>query len=190
MMEQAHDPELKTAERYFLGELSDDEAEAFEAHYFECARCAEYVVEEMAMMESGREVANALRQAPPASNVVRLEPRRRWQWLPSAAAAMLALVVGVPLLIRGEEPSVDLVKPATIQVSASRAAAREVPSFPAGKPVSLDLDVEPSDYPAFVLSVRDEANDVVDEELQLTPAQVIEPISLVLGALPAGTYNV
>lgn len=42
-MEHQTAVELRFAERYLLGELSPDEAAAFEAHYFECARCADEV---------------------------------------------------------------------------------------------------------------------------------------------------
>jgi anti-sigma factor RsiW len=35
--------ELQFAERYLLGELSPEEAASFEAHFFECALCAEEV---------------------------------------------------------------------------------------------------------------------------------------------------
>jgi hypothetical protein len=35
--------ELRFAERYLLGELSPDEAVGFEAHFFECALCADDV---------------------------------------------------------------------------------------------------------------------------------------------------
>lgn len=42
-MEHQTAVELRFAERYLLGELSPDEAAGFEAHYFECAVCADEV---------------------------------------------------------------------------------------------------------------------------------------------------
>ncbi len=42
-MEHQSAVELRFAERYLLGELSPDEAASFEAHFFECALCAEEV---------------------------------------------------------------------------------------------------------------------------------------------------
>lgn len=33
--------ELRFAERYLLGELSPDETASFEAHFFDCALCAD-----------------------------------------------------------------------------------------------------------------------------------------------------
>ena len=42
-MEHQSAVELRFAERYLLGELSPEEAATFEAHFFECALCAEEV---------------------------------------------------------------------------------------------------------------------------------------------------
>lgn len=42
-MEHQTAVELRFAERYLLGELSPDEAASFEAHFFECALCADEV---------------------------------------------------------------------------------------------------------------------------------------------------
>jgi anti-sigma factor RsiW len=189
MMERAHDPELKIAERYFLGELSDDEAEAFEAHYFECPRCAEYVVEELYMMESGREVARAVRETP--ANVVPLVPRARRQWIPAAVAAMLVLTVGAPMLLRGgPEPRVDSPNTIRITFSADRAAAAPARTAPKGVPVALEVDIPPADFPRFVVTIRDEAGEIVDKPHERTSEQTAEPVLLVLSELPAGTYNV
>lgn len=185
MMDRAHDPELKTAERYFLGELTDDEAEAFEAHYFDCARCAEYVVEELAMLESGREVAKAVQQAP--LNVVPLTPRRRRDWLPAAAAAILVLAVGTPMLMRDRAtPRVYSGEPIRIQFSADRGAATPQPVR--GEIIQLDIEIPPIDSPRFEVSVRNEAGEIVHQR-HAYPAERTN-VFLVLSGLPAGTYNV
>lgn len=42
-MEHSEAVELRLAERYLLGELSPEESEAFEAHFFECQICADEV---------------------------------------------------------------------------------------------------------------------------------------------------
>jgi hypothetical protein len=187
MMEQAHNPDLMIVERYFLGELTNDEAEAFEAHYFDCGKCAAYVVEELALIRSGQEVA---KEAP--ANVVPIASRRRWQWLPAAAAAMLVVAVGVPTLMRDPaKPTVDVIAPTRIQVSLDRAAAAPPTRiFPEGSPIAFDVEIPAEDFPRFVVSIRDKSNELVDKEHELTAEQTTEPVLLVPSALPAGTYNV
>jgi hypothetical protein len=195
-MEQAHDNDLKLAEAYFLGELTDAEAEAFEAHYFECARCAEYVREELVMFESGRTVAEILPDSP-AKVVPISEGRRRRGWIPLAAAAMLVLAVGTPMLLQGRSaPMVDVVAPEPIRFSADRAAAAPAKVFPANAPFALDIGIPPVDAAGgapvarYSLTVRNQASEVVGKRQDLTADQAAEPVLLVLNALPAGTYKV
>jgi hypothetical protein len=185
MMEQAHNPDPLITERYFLGELTNDEAEAFEAHYFDCPRCAGYVVEELALFRSGRDIA---KEAPP--NVVPFSRRLQRQWLAAAAAAMLVVAVGVPMMRRQNvDPSVDLVEPRRVEVSTDRAAAEPM-VFRAGEPVPLYFEIPPEDYPRFAVTIRDHQNRTVDKGVERTAEQTAEPVFLVLSALPAGTYNV
>ncbi|HEY0157170.1 MAG TPA: zf-HC2 domain-containing protein [Thermoanaerobaculia bacterium] len=191
MMERAHDPDLKLAERYFLGELTNDEAEEFEAHYFDCARCAEYVVEELALMRSGEQFARAARELP--ANVVPLAPRRRREWWAAAAAAVLVLGLTTPLLLRNDrvEPTVEMTIPPTpIELALDRAAAPPPPVFREGSPIPFDVVITTEEgFARFVVAVRDGANKVVDREHELTAEAANETVHLVLRKLPAGTYN-
>lgn len=183
MMERAHDPELQIAERYFLGELPDDEAEAFEAHYFDCARCAEYVVEVLHMMESGREVAAAL----PANVVPMRRSRSAWQWLPAAAAAVLAVTLGIQTFMPPKPRSFE---PASVRIQFSAGRSATVSEPVRGEEIQLDIDVPPVETPEFEITVRDEKNELVGEPHRYPAERATEPISLVLTPLPAGTYNV
>jgi Putative zinc-finger len=182
MMEQAHDPEMKIAERYFLGELTNDEAEAFEAHYFECPTCAEYVREEMVMIEAGREVAPNWRP-----KVVPIWPRPNRQWLPTAAAAVLAVALGIENFM---PPSPSSIEPeiVRIQFSYDRSAAASEPVR--GEMIQLDIDVPPVETPQFEITTRDEKNEIVGKRHLYPAERANESISLVLTELPAGTYNV
>ena len=71
--QQAAEAEL--AERYVLGDLSDAEQEAFERHYFECARC----FEDLESRPRARTAPGSLRPAPrvPGRGRTRLH-RGRW----------------------------------------------------------------------------------------------------------------
>ena len=74
--------------RYLAGRLGDTEAEAFEAHFFECDRCWGLVHRGVEVRSAGRLAATA--KKPPA----RTARWRRWSWIPLAAAAAALLWIG------------------------------------------------------------------------------------------------
>src|SRR5687768_12760419 len=95
--------------RYLAGTLSDEEAEAFEEHYFACDRCWSNV-------QLGRDIraASDRRTAPaPALEVqhggpVRTRAVSRSRWMPVAIAAAMALVaVGLWQRTDGLPPIAD-----------------------------------------------------------------------------------
>lgn len=95
---------------YLAGRLPDDEAKAFEAHYFECERCARDV-------EEGSELRAALGR--PAVAPAAVEVRSAWNWRPLAAAAAIAFVgLGVWQLARpaAEEPAPPVLRGASAEV--------------------------------------------------------------------------
>jgi hypothetical protein len=194
-MDKAHQPDEQIAERYFLGELTDAEAEAYEAHYFECERCAEYVAEEMQMLESGRAVAmmDARPAAPaPVTNIAEGRRRKR-DWIPLAAAAVLVIAVGAPMLLRGPvkpEPAMialvdsgvelefsmkrNAAAPVTLQADAWNVVTFTVPPFDGVKQVEL--------------SIREtKTNKIIIKPRQLSAEELSGSFQLVLGPLPAGT---
>jgi hypothetical protein len=97
----------KASERYLLGEMTEPERFAFEAHYFECAECAEDVRLGAALARGIRAVRREDAALRPHAIGTRSErtASRWWGWLtpaalvPSAVAAMLACVVGYQSLV-------------------------------------------------------------------------------------------
>ena len=77
-----YEGEREVRSLYLSGRLSEREAEAFEAHYFDCDRCAEAI-------EVGTKLRSALGNVPVRPAAAPSAPRHRW--LPLAAAAALAL---------------------------------------------------------------------------------------------------
>jgi anti-sigma factor RsiW len=75
-------------ERYVLGELSDDERGAFEAHLFECAACAADVITADRLIEGIRAGAAA-----PIVRASRFSMLRAWLAAPRVAWAATAAVV-------------------------------------------------------------------------------------------------
>jgi hypothetical protein len=90
-----------TAEPYLLGELSDTQRQAFEAHYFECASCGEEVKTMAAFLEGARATLTAPGPAPSAPHVAPSARFRRWPGaaLGLAAAAALAVLAGYQALV-------------------------------------------------------------------------------------------
>ncbi len=85
-------------ERYLMGEMADQERDAFEEHFFTCAECAEDARAGGAMRDAAAAgmTVGAATKAPAAKVLTMPPPRRRLSSivLPWAAAASLALVAG------------------------------------------------------------------------------------------------
>src|SRR3954469_2124603 len=72
--------------RYLTGQLSETDAEAFEAHYFSCDRC-------FALVERGAELRAAIQSSDVARAATR-RGRRSWRpWLAAAASVVIAVAV-------------------------------------------------------------------------------------------------
>jgi len=137
-------------ERYLLDEMSADERQTFEDHFFACEVCADDVRTAAAMVQGAKEglagVATTGRVVPMVlkPSAVRKAPWYRSVALPWAAAATLALATGyqsfwvVPQLRRETAP-VALV-PVTLH-PASRGAEAIIPLGSRKGPVSLALEI-------------------------------------------------
>ncbi|MDQ3282636.1 MAG: zf-HC2 domain-containing protein [Acidobacteriota bacterium] len=189
------------AERYFLGELSDAEADAFEEHFFDCVECAAYVREELVMLEAGREVARAAlaakAPAPAPSNVVPMTPRRKVpSWISAAAAAMLVVAVVTPFQLRNgnSAPSMEIVRPVAVPFSAERGAgAAPLGPFAAGALISLDVAVPQScsDDANCAIGVREMKSKKLAFASRRVAYEEKNPYALLLlRDLPAGSYEV
>jgi len=89
-------------ERYLLGEMTEQERDAFEAHYFDCAECAEDV-RTAALMTGGARAGliGAPRVVPFEPRTTARRPSRFSVALPWAVAATLAVAVGYQSVTRG-----------------------------------------------------------------------------------------
>src|SRR4051794_12542660 len=103
--------QLEASDRYLLDELSDQERDAFEMHYFDCTVCAHDVTSGFAM----RDAMVAAEKRPPVAdlNAHRAARARRSFTVPLVAAASVA----VALL----SMHYGVVQPTTRQLAAERA---------------------------------------------------------------------
>jgi anti-sigma factor RsiW len=88
----------RASERYLLGEMSEAERFEFEAHYFDCAECAEDVVTGDALARGIQAVSAEDAARHPKRAVESARPRRQWffSWLtpPVLASGACALLFG------------------------------------------------------------------------------------------------
>ena len=142
-------------ESYLVGRLSDDEREAFEAHYFECARC---FGELQALQAIQRELSQA------GARFGRSSTRPVVRWARAAAlAAAVVLAVGAILWMRpsvtpgSPEPSIAPPPPSVAHSPAQPPAASE-PTSASAVPLEQLVRVEPPRYePLRLRGVPDEA---------------------------------
>ncbi len=102
---------LHASEKYVLGELSAEQRDAYEEHYFDCAECAEDVKATLTFVSAGREVFRE-EPVPAYSAPKELARRPRWaSWLRPLiavpAVAVLLLVVGY--YTRSSKPQIGVI---------------------------------------------------------------------------------
>jgi hypothetical protein len=171
MQQMQHEQALATraAERYQLGEMTEQERYAFEAHYFECQECADDVL-------AGARLEDAVRLGEPPARIAAFsadnrprqvdapdEHRRLAVVIPLAAAAVLALVAGYQALVL--VPALrEASGPQALTPIVLRPLSRgDLPVVPAGSGlVTLALDVNfPVTAAGLVYDLQTDAGSMV-----------------------------
>jgi hypothetical protein len=184
-MEDEHEQAIRTlaAERYMLGQMTDAERETFEEHYFNCRFCVEDV--------KGIDLmSQAARQQPKPQPVPKWwRPMNVAPWAVSATLAgvlVLQPMMRTPPVAQLAEVAYDTHRPLT---SESRAAAAAVMKLPAGRRILQYVEIaHDPQYTQYRWDLRsDEAKSL--QSGTVTPEETKEPIALLLGPLPAGSYE-
>jgi len=203
-MEHSEAVELMATERYLLGELTPEQREAFEAHFFECYECALDVRAEAAFLKDAKvqlaemtQTVVAERPAPAKTE----RKRRDWfgwmrpAWAVPAFAALLA-VIGYQNLatIPGLRSAADTphVAPwATLHVG-TRAGARTTLTADRKAGAALLIDV-PNDgsYTSFGFALEDPQGKQTWTTTVKAPANGDGTMSLVIpgNGLQEGTWT-
>lgn len=183
-MEDEHERAVRTlaAERYMLGQMTDAERETFEEHYFNCRFCVEAVKGIDLMTRATRQQQKA-------------QPVRKWRPMTVAPWAVAAALAGAltlqPILMRTAPvlTQVAEVPYATDGPLTSERRAAVTNRLPAGQRIitSVEIDHDPQ-YTQYRWDLRaDEAKSLASGTV--APEQTKEPIPLLLGPLPAGSYE-
>lgn len=159
VMEHSEAVQRKATERYLLGELSADQRDAFEEHFFDCSECSADVKATAIFIDNARA---ALREMPVPARA--LKPARKsfsWAWLqPSwglAAAAVILAVFVYQNLVSIPRMKTEIAANSTPQAltsvnfvtAGSRGAGGSQPVVPADKPFSLYVDIPARDSFAY-----------------------------------------
>jgi anti-sigma factor RsiW len=186
-MNHADAVETRAAERYVLDEMTPEEREQFEEHYFGCAACAADVRDEMT-------IAATLRAENAHDNVVPIRRTSPVPWL--AAAAMLAIVAFLGYqnaMLRARSPH-DLPRVLhTVSLSQeSRGGGEETVVGNASQPFGLFIDIPPrANATRYVVTIADSAGRA-RETVQVPREEARESVQLVVpgGLLSPGHYSV
>jgi len=168
-MEHNEAIENHTAERYLLHELTEQERDAYEEHFFSCSACAEEIKAASEFMENARKVVQSeLLPAHVYGDAVR---RSIWgSWLnfrsmlypiPAAACVLLVAVsafgiyqqvVTIPDL---KKPQIAMSEPFVLHNAKS---AIHTLTFPKGGPVTIPFDLPKTAARSYEVSVVTSAN--------------------------------
>lgn len=183
-MEDEHQQAIRTlaAERYMLGQMTDAERETFEEHYFNCRFCVEDI--------KGIDLmSRAARQQP------KPQPVRKWRPMtvaPWAIAASLAGALALQPILTPTPPVTQLAEvpyATDAPLTSERRGVAAATKLPAGRRIILHLEIaHDPQYTQYRWDLRaDEAKSLASGAL--TPEQTNVPIPLLLGPLPAGSYE-
>jgi len=177
-----------------LGQMTDAERETFEEHYFNCRFCVEDVKEIDLMSRIAPQQPNP---QPVRKNVI----PGPFGWIPKTAAASLIfglLGTGAGYVIAEmrnrppKEPVTQIAEVPYVPDAPLKSEERTVAAatrLPAGRRIILYLEIaHDPQYTQYRWELRaDKAKSLASGAL--TPEQTNEPIPLLLGPLPAGSYE-
>ena len=207
-MDHGEAVELMATERYLLGELSQEQREAFEAHFFDCYECALDVRAEAAFMQEMK-VQLPLVEKPAAATATVVAPvkvkvetkRREWfGWLRPAwavpAFALLLAVIGYQNLatipgLRSAAGSPRVAPWSTLHVGTRAGAQAQVlADRKSGAVLLIDVPNDGS-YASFAFALADPEGKPFWAQTVKTPAGGDGALSLLIpgAGLREGSYR-
>src|SRR5262245_9044364 len=171
MMDHDRATRMHASERYLLDELSPEERDDFEAHYFACSKCADEVRSAFAFADNARSVFSESQRLAGYKQTAEHSPSRSfWAWLRPAAAApvfavlLLAMTLYQSVLVipRLERALATATQPRVLPSVVARAATRgEEPPVDVSEHdefLQLILDINPTiPVASYICEVYDAA---------------------------------
>lgn len=199
-MDHAEATKLKATVKYFLGEFSPEQREAYEDHYFSCAECGADVKSTAALMDNAREF---FRNQPAAKTSPSREHTASGGWFGwmrpayAMAVAVLVLVIGyqnfvtIPQLKRGTTDSVQPLTSYSLVTAGSRGGNDLVFNVRPNVPFGLYVDIPArSKFTSYVAEVQTESGQS-RFSVRIPAEQAKETVQLLIPAsiLTSGRYN-
>jgi hypothetical protein len=181
-MEHSEATETMASTRYLLGEMTDQERNAFEEHYFGCGFCAQEV-------RDGSVVIDSIRAEGRASG--RLKPASTLPWLVAVAAAIGIAFLGYQNAMLRRDGAPHVIRSYSLLSMGTR-GANQTTIDDATKPFALYIDIPPQPpYPSYRIELRD-ASGNARVSVPVTADQARETITVYVPPrqLQPGTYRV
>ena len=183
-MEHSEATESMASARYLLGELTDEERNAFEEHYFGCGECA-------ADVRSGSSMIDSIR----SSRSVAAAPPKRLSyvpWLVAAAASIAAAFFGIQNTALKQDTTPHVLRSYSLLTAGTRSGANETVIQDPNTPFVLFVDVPPdpphSQYRIDVVDGGGRA--VVSVPVSAEEARDTVSVYVPPGLLQSGKYTV
>jgi putative zinc finger protein len=185
-MDHAEATETMAAERYVLNEMTPEDRDAFEEHFFGCPECAEAVRDDATI--------GAVLRAERRNFARQHASRTRPWWLAAAAVLVIATVASIAQTMRLRQELdlaraphlVDTVSLLTAETRGAGAAATSSGS----RPFVVDFDIPPQpNAQRYAVRVLDSAGNVKSSAaVPASAAQDTQHLLVPAGALPPGRY--
>jgi hypothetical protein len=182
-MEHSEATESMASARYLLGELTDEERNAFEEHYFGCGECA-------ADVRSGSSMIDSIR----SNRSVAAAPPKRLSYLPwlvAAAASIAAAFFGIQNTALKQDSAPHVLRSYSLLTAGTRGANETVIQDP-NNPFVLFVDIPPDPpHTQYRVDIVDSSGRAVvsvpvsTEEARDTVTVYVPP-----GLLQSGKYTV
>jgi hypothetical protein len=202
-MKMDHETAIQTraAERYALGETAGEEDLEFEAHFFDCALCAEDVKAASGFVTNARVWFEEQRAAESREAAQPARRSARWNWfrpiwLSPAFATLFAVLAGYSWLVtvprlRQERPAADAVgvyQPVLLRAQ-TRGEALPIVRVAPGSPVALTLNIESDrEYPNYEVETLNASGASISK--QSVPPGLTITVILSSARLGNGTYTI
>ena len=200
VMDHTEAVNMNASEKYFLGELTAEERNSFEEHYFTCAKCAADVNSTAVLLANTREV---MTQRP----VLETRPAvvaKRSSWLawlrpwPVPVLAMLLLIVlgyqnlvTIPGLKQGSTIAPQSLATFSLASAASRGTSEVTVNVKKNDPFGLFFDIPPSgDFTSYICQVENRSGKQL-ASVEVSAQQARDSVQLLIpgGRLDGGSYQ-
>jgi hypothetical protein len=174
------------AERYTLGEMNQDERDAFEEHFFDCPKCSTSV-------RDLAKVAATVRLGEPHGAAL---PRSRMNWWAAACVVLAGGLAYQPVLLRIADRPPSHVRTGRVLIpqlinGASRGAEVKEVNASLGDPVRIDFPFDPTIPGPYRGQINDARRHQVGDMFDVPPPSPDYALTLFVdeGVLTSGNYT-